>query len=474
LKSIHAPRPVGIPEGSKAQGYWQLSSKSAHEPRLSWNRLDYDAKDFSPASDGEIHIGGALEFFLFGARWTLTGAMSFKPAEKEVGFNFDTAQFAHADPPPVRPSGATLKFDGALSAKVISVDLTFVWGKAANDAPLKLEAGATIDLTAEEAETGELRAGINASLLFAKPNNQKKIGLKVLKSSLSDGALQLNFEGFQSAPANLQLLPGMRLKGSEFKGYAVMAFSLKEKEAAVGQRLKFICGLVEAIIPCEWGARMSGGPPDEGLFGSSSGSLFAGLTLSGKEGNSWATKLLLNGSLEVRNLISWPAQKRLPDGLRMVRFNPDRSSVSEIIKEDSGVLAKVVDFLKDAQNRDVSLRLEGHADSTTTYQASLKTSHDRANNVRERLKELLEPHGISKDRIKLAIGFSSALPIDTNDDPEGRQNNRRVEFVIDEVLLPAANPGGTHPPLNHLRHTMTALLNQHEVPSEALGFSWLT
>jgi hypothetical protein len=473
LKSIHAPRPVGIPEGLKAQGYWQLSPKSAHELRLSWNQLDYDAKDFFSDSDGEVHIGGALEFFLFGARWTLTGAMSFKPGEKEVGFNFDSDQFAPADPLPVRLSGATLKFDGALSAKAITVDLTFVWGKVAkvpNDAPLKLEAGATIDLTAEEAKTGELRADINASLLFAKPNSQqkniqKKAGLKVLKSSLSDGALQLNFEGLQSAPANLQLLPGMRLNASGFKGYAVMAFSLKEKEAAVGQRLKFICGLVEAIIPCEWGARMSDGPSDERLFGSSSGSLFAGLTLSGTENNYWATKLLLNGSLEVKNLISWPAQKRLPDGLRMVRFNQNQSKVDEIIGADSAVLAKVADFLKVAQNRDVSLRLEGHDDNTATYQASLQISHDRAEKIQN---DLINNHGISKDRIKLAIGFSSALPIDTNDDREGRQNNRRVEFVIDEVLLPAAHPEGTK--LHHLRHTMTALLNQHEVPSEALGF----
>lgn len=43
--------------------------------------------------------------------------------------------------------------------------------------------------------------------------------------------------------------------------------------------------------------------------------------------------------------------------------------------------------------------------------------------------DYLASHGVSRDRLG-AKGFSSSAPIDTNATAEGREKNRRVEFVV--------------------------------------------
>jgi flagellar motor protein MotB len=40
----------------------------------------------------------------------------------------------------------------------------------------------------------------------------------------------------------------------------------------------------------------------------------------------------------------------------------------------------------------------------------------------------VETYGIEPDRLA-AAGFGESRPVDENDTPEGRQNNRRVELV---------------------------------------------
>lgn len=76
-------------------------------------------------------------------------------------------------------------------------------------------------------------------------------------------------------------------------------------------------------------------------------------------------------------------------------------------------------------NPNVRVELRGHTDSTGDAGANLALSDSRASNV----QSYLLSKGIEASRL-IARGYGINLPIDTNDTPEGRQNNRRTELKI--------------------------------------------
>ena len=74
---------------------------------------------------------------------------------------------------------------------------------------------------------------------------------------------------------------------------------------------------------------------------------------------------------------------------------------------------------------DVNIAIEGHTDNTGNAAMNEKLSLARA----EAVKARLESTGIDASRIS-AAGFGSATPKETNDTPEGRAMNRRIEVRI--------------------------------------------
>ena len=75
--------------------------------------------------------------------------------------------------------------------------------------------------------------------------------------------------------------------------------------------------------------------------------------------------------------------------------------------------------------RRCGLSVEGHTDSDGTEDHNRELSKNRAKAVCD---YLIQTYGIAGDRLE-SIGQGEANPIDTNDTPEGRANNRRVELV---------------------------------------------
>lgn len=73
-----------------------------------------------------------------------------------------------------------------------------------------------------------------------------------------------------------------------------------------------------------------------------------------------------------------------------------------------------------------SVRIEGHTDSTGSRRRNKRLSAERAEAV---MKYLVETAGINPARLS-AEGFGSERPIADNESPEGREQNRRVEFHI--------------------------------------------
>jgi OOP family OmpA-OmpF porin len=92
-----------------------------------------------------------------------------------------------------------------------------------------------------------------------------------------------------------------------------------------------------------------------------------------------------------------------------------------------------VQALKD--NKTFRVEVEGHADSTGPDDHNQTLSEKRAAAV----LDYLAAHGVAKDRLS-SKGFSSSVPIDTNATVAGRENNRRVEFVVNFTILNAGSP----------------------------------
>ena len=84
-------------------------------------------------------------------------------------------------------------------------------------------------------------------------------------------------------------------------------------------------------------------------------------------------------------------------------------------------LASALNKLDDEQ----TFVIEGHTDARGSAAFNRRLSMRRAQAVRAYLIE----QGISAQRI-VARGKGSAEPVASNDDPEGRANNRRVEIVV--------------------------------------------
>lgn len=98
------------------------------------------------------------------------------------------------------------------------------------------------------------------------------------------------------------------------------------------------------------------------------------------------------------------------------------------LKEDSiPLLKKISGLLKQFSNEVI---IEGHTDNLPInkgyYQSNWELSTDRANKV---VRYFIEKEGLDGKRFQ-AVGLGEYRPIDTNDTPEGRQNNRRVNILL--------------------------------------------
>ena len=94
-----------------------------------------------------------------------------------------------------------------------------------------------------------------------------------------------------------------------------------------------------------------------------------------------------------------------------------------ILPQSERAMSDLAQFLQD--NPSVTIRITGHTDAVGSDQANQILSEGRANAVRDDLIK----RGIAPERMT-AEGKGEKEPVASNDTEEGRQLNRRVEFVI--------------------------------------------
>jgi outer membrane protein OmpA-like peptidoglycan-associated protein len=102
-----------------------------------------------------------------------------------------------------------------------------------------------------------------------------------------------------------------------------------------------------------------------------------------------------------------------------ITFDIDKSNIKP---ESMGTLNMIVGVLK--SNPDLKFEINGHTDNTGDAAHNLTLSQQRADAVKTQLVSM----GIDGSRLSTK-GFGDTKPISDNSTPEGKANNRRVEFV---------------------------------------------
>lgn len=109
----------------------------------------------------------------------------------------------------------------------------------------------------------------------------------------------------------------------------------------------------------------------------------------------------------------------------VVDFDSGKAEVKPQYRDE---ISKVADYLK--QYPSTTAVIEGHTDNVGSPEANMKLSQQRAENV---VKYLVDNFGIDRSRLS-AKGYGSTRRISYNNTAEGRQQNRRINAVIDCVI----------------------------------------
>jgi chemotaxis protein MotB len=137
----------------------------------------------------------------------------------------------------------------------------------------------------------------------------------------------------------------------------------------------------------------------------------------------------LKGEIEKGEIKVTQIRDRLTVNLvEKILFDSGRAEVKPQGKE---VLKKVGNILKNVQDKDI--RIEGFTDNVPIggalrqkFPTNWELSTQRATNV---LRFLQDEGGVDGSKL-VAVGYGEYHPIASNDSPEGRAQNRRIEIVL--------------------------------------------
>lgn len=106
--------------------------------------------------------------------------------------------------------------------------------------------------------------------------------------------------------------------------------------------------------------------------------------------------------------------------LRNIFFETDKY---ELLPDSKAELEKLISFL--AKNTELHIEIGGHTDNEGSDIHNMTLSLNRAKAV----YDYLIANGISADKLSYK-GYGETMPIESNDTPVGRANNRRTEFKV--------------------------------------------
>ena len=128
---------------------------------------------------------------------------------------------------------------------------------------------------------------------------------------------------------------------------------------------------------------------------------------------------------EIQNDIEGARVERVGEGIKItfdsgILFDVDKSTLQPAAVTNIEKLAMILD-----KYSDTSILIEGHTDATGSEEYNMELSRRRTESVAAKLAA----SNVDPMRFTL-FGYGEIQPVATNDTPEGRQANRRVEIAI--------------------------------------------
>ncbi|MCD6019925.1 MAG: OmpA-like periplasmic protein [Bacteroidetes bacterium] len=131
----------------------------------------------------------------------------------------------------------------------------------------------------------------------------------------------------------------------------------------------------------------------------------------------------LKEPIDTMNVVPDTLKEIHPNSLIILKNVLFRTGEAALLKASRSELDLIVDYLK--KNKDKNIEISGHTDNSGNEKSNRKLSTGRAKAV----ADYLELSGIDRARI-IYTGCGSSRPVANNETDEGKQQNRRVEFIL--------------------------------------------
>ncbi len=126
-----------------------------------------------------------------------------------------------------------------------------------------------------------------------------------------------------------------------------------------------------------------------------------------------------------------------------ILFDPGKTQIK---KEGADTLKQVTAILKDVQGRD--FQVAGHTDNTPIRSARFRSNWDLSTARAVEVVNFMVGSGMESGRLS-AAGYADQAPLGSNDTPDGRTKNRRIEITLMpnlDDLPPIADDAKSPPP----------------------------
>ena len=131
-------------------------------------------------------------------------------------------------------------------------------------------------------------------------------------------------------------------------------------------------------------------------------------------------------TVQTRGIGQPPARPSAPPPRTAVTLNVLFGSNSDAVPPTAHAeIDKLGTLLSWPQYTDYIIQLEGHTDSQGSARKNQTLSEKRVQNIKT---YLVQNFRLDPERVR-TVGYGSSKPIASNDTPEGRSQNRRVEVV---------------------------------------------